>query len=127
MSKSSKDIKKILSATALAGVTLGVGASAQAESVMAPVPTLGNDAGYKINTASTESDATFVYSTYDAETKTVTDALYDIEIKKTTYGEGNTEYSADELLQTPNFDEITVLRTYKKLVLPDKSPLGTSI
>ena len=108
MSKSSKDIKKILSATALAGVTLGVGASAQAESVMAPVPTLGNDAGYKINTASTESDATFVYSTYDAETKTVTDALYDIEIKKTTYGEGNTEYSADELLQTPNFDEITV-------------------
>ena len=108
MPKSSKDIKKILSATALAGCAITSGAAAQAESVMAPVPTLGNDAGYKINTASTESDATFVYSTYDAETKTVTDALYDIEIKKTTYGEGNTEYSANELLQTPNFDEITV-------------------
>ena len=108
MSKSSKDIKKILSATALAGCAITSGAAAQAESVMAPVPTLGNNAGYNIKSATTESDATFVYSTYDAETQTITDAVYDIEIKKTTYGEGNTEYSADELLQTPNFDEITV-------------------
>ena len=106
MSKSSKDIKKILSATALAGCAITSGAAAQAESVMAPVPTLDNSA-YNINSATTESDTTFIYSTFDAETETVTDAVYDITLNNTTYGEGNTEYSETINLNASGFPEIT--------------------
>ncbi|MBQ8668445.1 hypothetical protein IJ472_01600 [bacterium] len=108
MSKSSKDLTKILSATALAGCAITTGTTAQAETVMAPVPTLGDDAGYKISASSADSSATFTYSTYDAETQTVTDAVYDISLDTKIYGETNAEYAEQVMLMTPNFDEVTV-------------------
>ncbi len=108
MSKSSKDLTKILSATALAGCAITTGTTAQAETVMAPVPTLGDDAGYKISAPSADSNATFTYSTYDAETQTVTDAVYDISLDTKIYGETNAEYAEQVMLMTPNFDEVTV-------------------
>ena len=105
MSKSSKDIKKILSATALAGCTIGVGVSVQAADNFAN-PTLGDESLYTMtevgrgdnfNADSIETPYITKYE-YNNETGEITPVYY-------SYGE-NTKLQIDDLVQGSSTHEV---------------------